>query len=190
MSLAIEAGSKAVFVTADENAEPGAGEAFVYDAGFPERLDGLPQGIYRFTGATFSFDVGGAQDYFIFLEQLSIVALGTPLQVMRNDPTSYANSAFFELLNFSDNEGAIGPSTSGKLARDFLSYKARFEDAAPSTRSLPSQPRTLNFSQQLMKLLGAKQHAPSQDPNRLIELYEDFHQAFELASDEGFVVFL
>ena len=130
MSLAIEAGSKATLVAADLDVEVAGGEVAVYEVGYHERLDGLPEGVYRFDGETLGFDVGGASEYYAFLERFSSTVLGLDLGSIRKNPQAQVGSPFIELLDFSDNEGAIGPDTSRKLAHDFAQYGESLKHAA------------------------------------------------------------
>jgi hypothetical protein len=187
MSLSIAAVSKAVFLTSDVSAELSENDCFVYTAGYPERLDGRQEGIYHANGEVLSFDVGGASDYFNLLEHLSNVALDVELGKVRNDPGLYTGRPFVELLVFSDNEGAIGPKTSRKLANDFATHLDQFQRHISTIPTI--QPVSLTFGQRLRQLLAKKTVVQVENPANLLELYTEFHSAFELASDDGFVIF-
>lgn len=190
MSLTIEAGSKAILVTPDRDQEIASREIVVYQVGYPERLDGLPEGIYRCDGEVFSFDVGGATDYYAFLELLSRTILGLDLATIRNNPQAHVGRAFMELLDFSDNEGAMGPKSSAKLARDFALHNKRLKHHVTNVGEQVGSASGGVF--QLLKhfvrgRVGERQRYL--DPTRFTGMYDDFQRAFELAADRGFVVF-
>jgi hypothetical protein len=68
---------------------------------------------------------------------------------------------FAEMIDFSDCEGAIGPATSAKLAKDF----ADFEERARTFAAWPD------------------------DDGWFFKVYLDWKQAFEMAADDGMVQF-
>lgn len=59
--------------------------------------------------------------YSAFREALADLVGLTPAQVWQ-DPASYADQPFFELINFADNEGAIGPEAADDLLADFRQH--------------------------------------------------------------------
>src|SRR5438128_2742642 len=130
MSLGIEAGSKAVLVTTDlddEEAEE-AGNVYIVGPLYPERLDGLPEGFYAFEGESTLFEVGNCNLFHNWRTELSRLALNVELQAIWDNPEAFAGRPFFELLHFADNEGAIGPKTSRKLAEDFVAHAERLKE--------------------------------------------------------------
>lgn len=165
MSLGIEAGSKAVLITTDLDDEE-AGDVCIVDPDYPERLDGLPEGVYTFEGDSFLFEVGNYHTYNAWRTQLSRLALNVELQAIWDNPEAFAGQSFIELLDFADNEGAIGPKTSRKLAEDFEIH-----------------------AEHLKGLIGTAEAEPALPADRFLELYDNFQAAFKLASYEGFVVF-
>lgn len=68
---------------------------------------------------------------------------------------------FGQLINFSDYEGLIGPTTSKKLADDFASFAKKAEQ---------------------IKL-------PDEDREWFLRVYNDFRRAFETAAQGGAVEF-
>jgi hypothetical protein len=161
MGLGIVAGSKAYFVTADldtEYIEPR--NVFVIGPDYPERLDGLPEGVYHINGDVLQFSVGPYSKYNSWRAQLAELVFGVPPEVIWEDPDAYTGKPFVELIDFSDNEGAIGPTTSRKLVGDFDEYAENLEN----------------------------QVGKSETGLEFMEIYSNFRRAFQLASDEGFVV--
>jgi hypothetical protein len=87
-------------------------------------------------------------------------------QTVWDNPDAFQGKPFVELINFADNEGAIGPETSRKLAQDFDAHSDHFR-----------------------QLMSTELEQVTIEAERFIELYNEFHRAFEVASDDGFVVF-
>lgn len=50
------------------------------------------------------------------------MVFGVPPQVVWQNPMGYAGRPFYELIDFSDCEGVIGPEVSAKLAKDFADW--------------------------------------------------------------------
>ncbi|MCY8813648.1 hypothetical protein P8917_01070 [Bacillus atrophaeus] len=114
---------------------------------FPGRGEGLePQNVYTWE-ESFRFRAGSYTGYGWWRRKLEEFKGGT---------------AFQELINFADNEGAIGPVVSKKLATDF---KENAEEA-----------------REFAKTLG--------DAGEVwLELYDEWKAAFEMASENGAVEF-
>lgn len=70
-----------------------------------------------------------------------------------------SSKPFIELINFSDCEGYIGPKTCAKLAKDFNEYEEK-----------------------------AKKHPPLED-DWFIKKYQEWKTAFNVAADNGVVIF-
>lgn len=88
------------------------------DQDFPERVADMPAG--RFTGrGRFSFRAGSYSGYGIFRDELAVLA-GFASAKEARDATG---GVCWELINFSDCEGAIGATVSAKLAKDFASLQ-------------------------------------------------------------------
>lgn len=109
---------------------------------------------------TFGFRAGSYGGYNQFREQLSLHALGvTPQQVWQR-PREYVDKPFFELINFSDCEGQIGPQACADLAKDFAEHTE----------------------------IRAKLLADEPDGYYAAK-YDDWAKAFALAADTGLVDF-
>jgi hypothetical protein len=144
--------------------------------GHEERLDGYARGMYRVEGQSMGFRAGSYSGYNWWRRHLSLMALDEEPQTVWADPEAFAGEPFVELIDFSDCEGCIGPKTSAKLAKDFRDYAAQAE-------------------------AYARERGEQRDPNRgpladedqvgswWLESYREWQEAFELASDDGFVKF-
>lgn len=106
---------------------------------FVSQADGLEPGTYE-AAETLKFRAGSYGGYNKWREQLAKLA-GYPAvrHESHYEPPEdlYAAGAwdakegpFWELINFSDCEGVIGPKTSAKLAKDFAEFQAQ-ADAHP-----------------------------------------------------------
>lgn len=101
---------------------------------FPGREEGVEdKGVYR-AKESMGFRAGGYSGYNAWREQLAQLA-GYPAAEytqwgrtqMRYDAGAWAatRGPFWELINFSDCEGVIGPVVSAKLAKDFQEFDER-----------------------------------------------------------------
>lgn len=149
----------------DEQLEDDA--ELVYDSGF-NRLDGHPQGLYRRAGASesTSFRAGSYGTYNGWRSDLSRMALGVRPEEVWADPEAFTGKPFVELISFSDCEGAIGPETSAKLAKDFADHEERAKEWAEERYADWHDEFDWWFSK-----------------------YKHFKRAFELAAQDGFVIF-
>jgi len=125
---------------------------------FPDRADGLQMGCYRFT-TLFDFRAGSYGGYNGWREELARMALNATLKEIWADIDTFKGKPFFELINFADNEGVIGPTTSAKLFRDFANWS------------------------------GKAQLVSGYGPFSFYEPYLKWMRAFYLAQDHGFVIF-
>jgi hypothetical protein len=141
------------------------------DAG--ERMDGYAPGYYRVRGEQVRFRAGSYTGYNGWRRHLCRMALGVEPETVWTDPERYQGQPFVELIDFSDCEGCIGPLTSKKLAGDFAAHAAR---AAAYAREH-----------------GAGRPAAS-EPDVVqpwwLEAYGKWQEAFTLAADQGFVLFV
>src|SRR6185503_149712 len=96
---------------------------------FPDRLDGRVQGYYLTEDEDFHFRAGSYSGYNHWRTKLCRFAFGLEPQDIWTNPERYAGKPFFELIHFSDAEGAIGPETAAKLARDFQDWDWSAEKA-------------------------------------------------------------
>jgi hypothetical protein len=112
-----------------------------------------------------SFRAGSYSGYNWWREQLCRFALECEPGELWSDPEAYAGKPFVEMINFSDCEGAIGPRTSAKLAGDFRDHEARVAG-------------------------WAETHIDTEE-NRayFVELYGEWKRGFELAAQDGFLLF-
>jgi hypothetical protein len=138
MGLDIRAASKIELIH-DAPADQEAFHVGRNDDEFADRADGLTPGLYR-CQAELSFRAGSYSGYNAWRESLAELA-GYPKRMHRSDykPPEELHAAgaweategpFWELINFSDCEGTIGPKTSAKLAKDFADHQAK-ADAHP-----------------------------------------------------------
>lgn len=68
----------------------------------------------------FWFRAGSYSGYTRFRDNLAKAALGVPAVEVFNAPGAYEDQPFFELINFADNEGTIGPEAAADLEKDFV----------------------------------------------------------------------
>lgn len=130
---------------------------------FRERLDGLPEGIYRVSGKEHFFSCSyGFVDF--WRHELAQAALDQDHHDIVFNPAPFAGLPFYELLVMADTEGAIGPTTSAKLHRDFVT-----ERLTVSTR--------------------IRQRLPEDEAEDWLYYYDQWCKAFELAKDGGLVIF-
>jgi hypothetical protein len=88
--------------------------------------DHLTDGIYRYEGKSIDFRAGSYGTYNGFRGSISQIAHNVAPSVIWSNPEIYKGSAFYELINFSDCEGVIGPDTASKLLSDFKQYREEF----------------------------------------------------------------
>lgn len=128
MGLDISAYSRCVFVHGNEHHKDKWADDACIDSDlvqvylvypdYESQMDGLTEGCYRVEGQSTGFRAGSYGGYNRWREVLSRAALqAEPSHVWAN-PTNYVGKPGYELVNFSDSEGVIGPATSAKLARD------------------------------------------------------------------------
>jgi hypothetical protein len=158
MGLDITAYRKVSFVRAlrrgEESDEEWPRLIYLYpNPHYPERADGLVEGLYVASGdfnralaAAYKdetpdpdrmhFRAGSYGGYNEWRERLCILAHGVlPGRIWR-EPEPFIGALFFELIKFGDNEGIIGPRTSTKLAQDFASWQTTADEAEEWFRKL------------------------------------------------------
>jgi len=96
-----------------------------YAGDFPQSVRGLEDGrCYDVFGWVVTFRAGSYGTYAWWRDELARRALGVPAEtiedVLRLDPSM----PFYELLFFSNTEGAIGPDAAADLAEDFMTHRA------------------------------------------------------------------
>lgn len=99
----------------------------------------------------------------LFREAICRTAHGIEVETIwhAEDQTPYRDLAFYELLHFADNEGTIGSEAAADLLRDFRDY-----------------------AEKVVPVLAAEPRG-----EWLVELYHDWHKAFEVAAGGGLVDF-
>lgn len=132
-------------------------DGHVYKTDGLDRLNGCKEGYYK-AKERFSFRAGSYSGYNEWRSWLCRTFLGVSPDTVWNNEEKYKDKPFFELINFSDCEGAIGPKTSAKLAKDFKE----------NARAL------------------VKADIPGM---WFVNQYSKWQHAFEMASDDGFVIF-
>lgn len=131
---------------------------------WPERLAGLEPGWYK-ANRQGSFRAGSYSGYNHWREQLCFMALRTTPAVIWHgeEEEKRKGQPFIELVCFSDSEGAIGPEVAKKLHKDFVDWKGRAEEFAG--RMDPD------------------------DGEYFLDKYDEWTEAFRIASDGGVVDF-
>jgi len=112
-----------------------------------------------------AFRAGSYSGYNWWRATLSNLAHDVEPQEIWDDYYLWMDQAFVELINFSDAEGTIGPKTAAKLAKDFAFYELQI----------------LSRAQQVLADEGEREY--------FIDAYEEWKRAFELAAQDGFVIF-
>jgi hypothetical protein len=120
----------------DRDGEPvnSKSEVRLFSAGFPQRFLGLEQNaVYEYRRKR-EFLVGSHTWYGWWRNELAKLAGYRPTPVVsggkteeRYDETVWKLSSgpFYELIDFSDAEGALGPVVCAKLHKDFVEFKTK-----------------------------------------------------------------
>jgi hypothetical protein len=116
---------------------------------------------YAVTGDVIAFRAGSYSGYNKWREALALRALGLPAFTVWNDPSRFVELPFFELINFSDGQGTIGPDAASDLATDFSAQRAR---------------------------IAAQPLADPEEEAWFMHVYDQFQEAFELAASGGGLV--
>jgi hypothetical protein len=154
---------------------------------FPDHCE-LEEGNWEETPETriHSFRAGSYSGYGLFRNILAQCTLGVTADAVWEAEDIYMNRPFFNLLNFSDCEGVIGPTYSEALFEDFRDNRDRF------IRNLKQE---IDFTKETENPLAMEPEfildlELSQDTiEYYIELYDNWMKAFELAKDDGIVEF-
>ena len=114
-----------------------------------------------------SFRAGPYSYYNRFRETLSMSMHGImPVQIWNAvNEFEFENTAFIEMIDFSDCEGCIGAEVSNKLYHDFANNRHRFKEYIDSQDW--AEEKIVDY----------------------LEVYEDFMKAFEIAGRGGIVIF-
>jgi hypothetical protein len=124
---------------------------------WPGRAEGVTEGTIYAAAETMNFRAGSYGGYNEWRHWLARVMGYASAQDFWN--RAPAGSPFYELINFADNEGVIGPVVAAKLAQDFAENERRAEECAEG-----SQPFYM-------------------------DRYRTWKRAFEMAADGGAVDF-
>lgn len=103
---------------------------------FPGRSGSVEDGAFYNAGDSFGFRAGSYGGYNAWRNELAKLAgyparpfdrFGTGNVQQRHDQGAWeaASGPFWELINFSDCEGVIGPEVSAKLAKDFADHQEK-----------------------------------------------------------------
>ncbi len=125
---------------------------------WPGRTAGILSGIVYGYDAREAFHPGSYGGYNAWRRDLTVFA-GYPSADALWDG-EVESGPFYELINFADNEGVIGPVVASKLARDFAEHRARAEATMTD-----------------------------KDEGWFIAKYREWQKAFEIAADGGCVDF-
>jgi hypothetical protein len=85
--------------------------------------DHLESGIYAYEGKMLDFSAGSYGTYNGFRAELCFMAHGVLPAVVWKNPEMYEKGDFYEIINFSDCEGVIGPFVASKLLYDFKKHR-------------------------------------------------------------------
>lgn len=156
---------------------------------FPDHCE-LEEGAWEETPETgvHQFRAGSYSGYGQFRKILALCTLGVDVETVWANEDNYVYQPFFNLLNFSDCEGCIGPKYSAELYQDFKDNRDRF------IRNLKQE---IDFTKETENPLALEPEFILPDNIMLgdddiewyIEKYDDFLLAFELAKDDGLVQF-
>jgi hypothetical protein len=64
--------------------------------------------------------------YNVFREALCLGILKVEPKEVWDDPQTYVDRPFYHQINFSDNEGVMGPEAAAKLAKDYADHREDF----------------------------------------------------------------
>lgn len=108
----------------------------------------------------YHFRAGTYSGYNAWRNELSLMANGVSAEQLWNEREKRQGAPFYELIDFSDCDGAIGAKVSATLLRDFKQHRAKIHKK--------------------MTELHGEQHAA-----RFFYVYVEFTQALEIASDRA-----
>lgn len=159
-----------------------------HNPNFPDHCE-LEEGSYEETADTrgHGFRAGSYSEHNLFRNILAQCTLGVKTDTIWEAEDIYMNQPFFNLLNFSDCGGIIGPDYSATLFEDFRDNRERF------IRNLKQE---IDFTKETENPLAVEPEFILDDFNLsfmdieyYIELYDHWTLAFELAKDGGIVQF-
>lgn len=95
------------------------------EKGMERSLRGLTPDTWYAADYSNGFRAGSYGGYNRFREDLCRAALGVEPKEVWAAPAAWAEKPFYELINFSDAEGTIGPEAAADLYRDFAEHEER-----------------------------------------------------------------
>ena len=185
MGLAFEGLQKVGYigpdVDVDMDTEDGKYVRLFTIAGVPDRSDGMKPGWYMRFGERFNWSNTPYSWYGDWRAALGAM-VGVDVHKLHRMKRPPKTGPFIELLNYADNQGFFGPTTSTKLLSDFESHR----------------PHAVAFAAELDKMwrAGGKplsitvkgSHRPlrgSEPGTQFLELYDAWTAALRVASPEG-----
>ncbi len=132
------------------------------------RCQDMKSGTWHMTDETQTMDfrAGAYSTYNSFRRHLSEAILGVTPETIWENEDDFENMPFYEIINFSDCEGAFGPHDSEKLHKDFVEHEKQFK-------------------KYILENVG-KYDTDSDWFNRM---YDNFTEAFRLAANDGVLIF-
>ncbi len=132
------------------------------------RCQDMKPGTWHMTDETKSMDfrAGAYSTYNTFRRILANAILGVTPETVWENEDDFENSPFYEIINFSDCEGAFGPCDSEKLHHDFVNHEKQFKEY-------------------IIEEMGKY----DTDVEWYSRIYDNFTEAFKLAADDGVLIF-
>jgi len=143
-----------------EEGSPDYHEHLYLANGSEESREGLKP-LARPSGQSFDFRAGSYSSYNEWRSALCRAILGISDRELWEDTLKYRGRPFYELINFSDCEGVIGFIAARKLYQDFVAHEKKFTDYVGGL----------------------------EDSEWFVTKYQDWKRAFDLAKEDGIVVF-
>lgn len=167
MGLDITVYTKLKKITKKKRIEDGDWDVHVTRSAHPEieRSLDVEVGYYEYDEGSeyFGFRAGPYSGYNQFRELLCEAILDVKPKMVWERSENYVDKPFYEIINFSDCEGTMGPTVSKKLHNDFVTYREKFESFI-------------------------KNKFPFYDTHYM-KVYDNFTTGFEMASKGGVLVF-
>lgn len=132
------------------------------------------------------FRTGSYSEYNLFRDTLAMAIHGVAASTIWENEERYEEGAFIKLIHFSDCSGMIGSKISSLLHRDFVENRERF------IRNISDHP---DFLKETLDPIAIETEFPiefgftAHEIERLTRTYDNFMLAFEIAADDGVVLF-
>jgi hypothetical protein len=155
----------------------------VWDDDFPWHQDLSEGGCYAETPDTedASFLVGSCSGYNWWRNALSHFACGVPARTVWEHPDKYKSLPFYELIEFSDCNGTIGPAVCAKLAKDFADHEEQARAFAGKIKPFKGMSDLPEAARHSPDLIGRARY--------WLDIYRKFQAAFAVGSQNGLVRF-